>query len=106
MRLRSEAEPKQMKYRVLDFGIGRNTNCSHRILLAVFVFLVSPFFSFVAFAQADGIRSVNFSELSYRVGPPYCEYFGPVVKIHDGRFANKQGTFEVSRVLYGDLTGE
>jgi cyanophycinase len=95
-----------MKYRVLDFGIGRNTNCSHRILLAVFVFLVSPFFSFVAFAQADGIRSVNFSELSYRVGPPYCEYFGPVVKIHDGRFANKQGTFEVSRVLYGDLTGE
>jgi len=58
-----------------------------------------------AFTQARGIRSINFREFSYRVGPPYCEEFGPTVKVHQGKFANKEATFEVSRVLYGNLTG-
>jgi hypothetical protein len=55
--------------------------------------------------RASGIRSLNFNEFSYRVGPPYCEEFGPTVKVHEGKFANGKATFEVSQVLYGDLTG-
>jgi hypothetical protein len=64
---------------------------------------VNSFFG-PAFAQ-DGIRKVNFNEFSYRVGPPYCEQFGPAVKIHQGKFTNEKAAFEVSQVLYGNFTG-
>lgn len=53
----------------------------------------------------NGIRGVNFNEFSYRVGPPYCDEFGPEVKVHQGKFANDKATFEVSQVLYGSFTG-
>ena len=56
-------------------------------------------------ARASEIRSLNFNEFSYRVGPPYCEDFGNTVRVHQGRFANDKATFEVSQVLCGDLTG-
>ncbi len=68
------------------------------------VLLFSPVSFSIAFAQAGGIRDVNFNELSYRVGPPYCDYFGSAVRVHQGRFANQKASFEVSRVLYADLT--
>lgn len=55
-------------------------------------------------AGASGIRSLNFNEFSYRAGPPYCEEFGPMVKVHQGKAANEKATFEVSQVLYGKLT--
>lgn len=55
-------------------------------------------------AKASGIRSLNFNEFSYRVGPPYCEEFGAVAKVHQGKVANEKATFEVSEVLYGKLT--
>lgn len=87
------------------FRVKTNMNRS-RTLLVLFLSLISPFsFLVTAFGQAGGIRKVDFREFSYRVGPPYCEYFGPVVKVHEGKFANKEATFEVSRVLYGDITG-
>lgn len=62
--------------------------------------------SIAVFAQASGIRSINFNEFSYRGGAPFCEEFGPVVKVHQGRAANKKATFEVSQVLYGNLANE
>jgi len=58
-----------------------------------------------AASEAKILRSINFREFSYRVGPPYCDDFGPTINVHQGKFANRQATFEVSRVLYGDLTG-
>jgi len=66
--------------------------------------LAADFSPVAALAQASGIRDIEFNELSYRVGPPYCEYFGPIVKVHQGKFSNKQASFEVSHVLYGKLT--
>jgi hypothetical protein len=53
----------------------------------------------------DAIREVNFNESSYRVGAPYCDEFGPTVKVHEGRFANDQATFQVAKVMYANLTG-
>jgi hypothetical protein len=74
-----------------------------RITLA---FLFGAFCLFVpGSAMASGVRSLNFNEFSYRVGPPYCDEFGSMVKVHQGKFANDKATFEVSQVMYGDLTG-
>src|SRR5713226_7277917 len=72
-------------------------------LVLLFLSAANSFFV-AAFAQASGVRSLNFNEFSYRVGPPYCEEFGPMVRVHQGKFANEKATFEVSQVLYGNLT--
>jgi hypothetical protein len=76
--------------------------CSKR---GIWILLVILAVADQASVQADGIRSLNFNEFSYRVGPPYCEEFGPTVRVHQGKFANDKATFEVSQVLYGDFTG-
>jgi len=73
----------------------------HVCLILILLFANS--FWGAAFAQ-DRIRSLNFNEFSYRVGPPYCEEFGPTVKVHQGKFANEKDKFEVSQILYGNLT--
>jgi hypothetical protein len=73
-------------------------------LVLLFLFAANSFPVAVS-AQGRGIRGINFNELSYRVGPPLCDEFGSKVKVHQGKFANDKATFEVSQVLYGDLTG-
>ena len=55
--------------------------------------LAADFSPVTALAQASGIRAIAFNELSYRVGSPYCEYFRPVVKVHQGKVSSKQGSF-------------
>jgi TonB family protein len=73
------------------------------------VALVLPFaFSFFLipdFAWANGVRSINFNEFSYRVGLPFCGEFGPTVRVRQGKFADEKNKFEISQVLYGSLTG-
>jgi hypothetical protein len=70
---------------------------------AVLVFLL---FNPAAFGQNSQIRGVNFNNFTYRVGAPYCDYFGPSIHIRNGRFENDRGRFEISQVLYGDVTGK
>jgi len=79
-------------------------DCFGRAII-ILVFLLANSLFVPGFARANGIRSLNFNEFSYRVGPPYCDEFGPMVKAHQGKFANDQATFKVSQVMYGDLTG-
>jgi hypothetical protein len=76
-----------------------------RVWLVLIVLFAANSLPSAASAQGSRIRSLNFNEFSYRVGPPYCEEFGSMVKIHQGKFANDKATFEVSQVLYDDLTG-
>jgi len=54
----------------------------------------------------SSIHSVNFGQLSYRVGLPYCGYFGNFATVRNGEFRNNEASFEVSKVMYGDLTDE
>ncbi len=75
-----------------------------RLFAVLLVLYVATEFSVAACPQASRVRSVNFNEFSYRVGP-CCEEIGATVKVHQGKFANEKATFEVSQVLYGSFTG-
>jgi len=74
------------------------------MLIVLFFLLAANCLFTPGSARASGIRSLNFNEFSYRVGSPYCEEFGPTVKVHEGKFADEKATFEVSQVLYGNVT--
>jgi TonB family protein len=75
-----------------------------RTLVALVLLSTFSLFFVPDSARASGVRSLNFNEFSYRVGLPYCEEFGPTVRVHQGKFASEKDKFEVSQVLYGDLT--
>lgn len=75
------------------------------VISALFLLFVAAPFPETTIGQTSGIRTVNFREFSYRVGTSGCDSFGPLVNVHEGKFINAQATFEVSRVLYGDVTG-
>jgi hypothetical protein len=59
----------------------------HRTRALVALVLLSAFSVFFVpdSAHANGVRSLNFNEFSYRVGLPYYKEFGPTVRVHQGK---------------------
>jgi hypothetical protein len=55
---------------------------------------------------ASTTPTMDFREFTYPVGPPFCEFAGNSVTVHNGKFTDSQTSFEVSQIMHSDLIHE